>query len=55
MVVLLESLALDQLCGQEVPTLVGFHRVNGDDIRVIERRDGLGLALESLAPLGRER
>ena len=32
-----------------------FHRVNGDDVRMVQRRDRPGFALEPMKPLGRFR
>ena len=54
---LVERLSLDELHGQEVEpfairTLGVLDRVDRDDVRVVERGDDLGLALEALQPLG---
>ena len=46
-----ERLALDQLHRQEVDAAGLLDRVDRDDVRVIERGDGAGLALEPLQPL----
>jgi hypothetical protein len=43
---LVEALAVDELHGQEMGAVVLLHRVDGDDVGMIERRDALGLALE---------
>jgi len=40
-----------QLHGEEVEAIGLFHRVDGDDVGMIEGGDGLGLALESLQAL----
>ena len=46
-----ESLPLDELHGNEVDPVRFFDGVDGDDVRVIERRDRFGFTLESLPPL----
>jgi hypothetical protein len=46
-----QRLPLDQLHGQEVQPLVLFDRIDGDDARVVERRDRARLALEPLQVL----
>ena len=48
---LVERLALDELHRQEVDAVGLLDGVDGDDARVIERGEGLGLALEALEPL----
>jgi hypothetical protein len=48
---LIEALALDQLHRQEMDPVGLLHRVDGDDVRLVEGRDRLRLALESLQPL----
>jgi hypothetical protein len=42
-----ESLAFDVLHGEEALAVGLFDRVDGDDVRVVEGRDGLHLALEA--------
>jgi hypothetical protein len=49
--VLVEALPLDQLHRQEAGRGVVLDRVQGDDVRVVERRYGARLALEALEPL----
>ena len=47
-----EALSLDQLHGQEADPVRLLDRVERDDVRVVERRDGLGLALEARQAVG---
>ena len=44
--------ALDQLDGEEVDSVCFFHRVDGDDVGMVEGGESLGLLLESVKPLG---
>lgn len=46
-----QRLPLDELHGEEVHVAGLLDRVDGDDVGVVERGDGLGLALEALAAL----
>ena len=48
---LVQGLALDQLHGQEVQSSGFLDGVDGDDTRVVERGEGLRLALEALEAL----
>ena len=45
------AVPLDELHGQEVQTRALLDRMNGDDVRMVERRDDACLAFEALAPL----
>ncbi len=47
-----EGLALDELHGEEVDPVRLLDRVDGDDPGVVERGEGLRLALEAGEPLG---
>mgnify|MGYP000343782303 CR=1 FL=1 len=44
---LIQPLAIDVAHGEEVDALVLLDRVDGDDVRMLERGDGRGLALEA--------
>lgn len=51
----IETLALDEFHRQEGNPLLVFHGEEGDDVRMVEPRDGSGLALESGAAVGGRR
>src|ERR1039458_830740 len=46
-----EWLALDQLHGQEVDAVGFLHRVDGDDVRVVELGEGLRFTAKARQPL----
>jgi hypothetical protein len=46
-----ERLSPNQLHGDEVDAFGLFHRVHGDDVRMIERRDRLRFPFEARSPL----
>jgi hypothetical protein len=46
------GLPVHQLHRQKHDTFVFFHRVDGDDVGVVERGDGARLAFEAAAALG---
>ena len=48
---LVQRPSLDELHGEEVGAVVLLDGIDGDDVGMVERRDGLGLALESLPAL----
>ena len=50
----IERLAFDELHGEEVDAVGLFDGENGDDVRVIESRDGAGFALEAGEAFGIE-
>ena len=47
-----ERLTFDQLHRQKVDAVAFLDRVDGDDVRVVELGEGLGLATKAPEPLG---
>src|SRR3990172_12720059 len=47
-----ERFPVDKLQGEKQDSLRFLHRVEGDDVGMIQRRDRLRLAMEALPPIG---